>query len=156
MIIPNEQWYPCVPDLRSFAASRRPDWYGQVIDQFKPETSPRYAPANGLTYCNIFARDVMSAMDAPIPTGTINSVIALLRSKSVEGWRRGLPEEALQNANMGRPTLVTWANEMGHGHVAVVRPGASLMVANVGKTNFARGSVGQAFGTRPVEFWVHA
>jgi len=41
--------------------------YNAVIDQFGVDRNPRYAPHDGLTFCNIFVSDVTRAMEAPIP-----------------------------------------------------------------------------------------
>src|SRR5579864_7441499 len=63
-------WQPIVAPVRSSSAQRSPAAYVDVIAQFEVELNPRYRPREGKTYCNIFAWDVTSAMDAEIPHWT--------------------------------------------------------------------------------------
>src|SRR5262249_43473699 len=48
------QWLPLNPPIRSTPAARSPATYDVVIEQFGVERNPRYAPHDGLTFCNIF------------------------------------------------------------------------------------------------------
>jgi hypothetical protein len=98
--------------------------YFKVIEQFQVEESPRYAPDNK-TYCNIFAEDVMRAMNAPLPQMVVNDMVGWLKeNRATSGWRRVDERMAQQMAKEGHPSIAIAANvnPSKHGHVAVIRP----------------------------------
>lgn len=155
-MLPIDAWVKCPVVVMNKQGDRSPGWYEKVLDGYRV-TEERYRPRNGVTYCNIFAQDVMVAMCAPLPSKTANAIIADLRMGAVSGWKQVTEDVARANANAGKPTLVTWYNDAGpRGHIAVVRVSPkNIEIANVGRANFARGPIQLGFGKRPVEFWAH-
>lgn len=125
------------PGARSVTA------YNAVIDQFDVTMNRRYLPAGGNTFCNIFAGDVMAAMNAVLPhwvmpdgtpatprtTGAreqnVNALYDWLRLCGRRyGWSEIRMEDAQSFANEGKPTLgVYQAPPRRHGHIVVIRPG---------------------------------
>ena len=65
----SNQWLPVNPAVTSSPDNRTPESYSQVVDQFDVENSKRYDQQQDgkITWCNIFAWDVTSAMGAEIP-----------------------------------------------------------------------------------------
>ena len=79
------------------------------------------------SYCNVFARDVTSAMHAELPAGdSANEMCGWLNSKDGKraGWHlaTGGPEQAQAMANKGCPAIAIVQGDK-HGHVMVLRPG---------------------------------
>jgi hypothetical protein len=78
------------------------------------------------------------------------------------GWSKTSATLAQDAANQGRPTIVTYKNPTGIGHMGVIRPGSLPVgslgpaLAQAGRTNFANGFVQQGFGTLPITYWTHA
>ena len=159
-------WEPVNAPLTSRAGSRSRALYDAVLDQFDVGRNPRYARRDGNTYCNIFAWDATRAMGAEVPHWVsgheldANSLHRWLGNEGGRtGWRRVNAQEAQAQANLGRPTLATWYNPGGIGHVAMVRPGAVTpegpTIAQAGRRNFNHGQLQQGFGHRPAVFWAH-
>ena len=142
-IIPTEAWKPCSPSLTSSVGMRSAQLYRDVISQFRVETSERYRPRDGNTYCNIFVWDVTAAMGAEIPhfvdygTGAprtypdVSGAMELDANGTLDwlvktgpqyGWREVTAQEAQAWANSGRPAVTAWKNVGGIGHVQVVSP----------------------------------
>jgi hypothetical protein len=133
-----------------------------VIAQFPVTTSARYLPANGVTWCNIYAWDVSRALGCEIPhwwqgrEQTANNLVDWLSSVGPDyGWAECNEDQALDNANNGLPTFVTYKNQGGHGHIAVVLPGGSLTIAQAGLSNFVGKPLTSGFGNLPVQFFSH-
>lgn len=80
-----------------------------------------------------------------------NGICQWLQTTGVQsyGWKVCTPEEACIEASAGRPTLVTWLNLGGIGHIGVIRPSTfpNIRLAQAGAANFVNGSVGNGFGT---------
>jgi hypothetical protein len=132
-----------------------------------------------VTYCNIYASDVMQAMfagpahwvnletgaDAPVGKGAElrlrsdheASFVGWLRKWGPSRqWRQSAWEEAELNADLGRPTLVTYDAPAGRtGHVAVLLPGG--LIAQAGKVNLWRANIRNGFGSysEQLEYWIH-
>src|SRR5690606_23822867 len=75
------------------------------------------------------------------------------------GWRRVSAAEAQSMANQGHPSVASWNNPGGIGHIAMVRPGeitaGGPAIAQAGGSNFNNGTVRQGFGNAQPEYWVH-
>lgn len=166
--LPVEPWFPANAPLVNKPDARSRSSYEAVIDQFPVETHARWLPKGGATYCNIFAGDVTRALGCEIPRIIeskelpINGVIAWLREHGQSiGWKTATYPDAWQRANMGLPTVGTWLNPNGHGHIVMVRPSDSppMQCAQAGAECFLRGSLGRAFGTLVqqglVQFFTH-
>lgn len=160
-------WEPVNAPLRSNSSNRSATRYADVINQFAVGRNPRYAPRNGNTYCNIFVWDVTRAMGAELPHWVngreldANSVNRWLhQSGGANGWRRVDARTAQAYANAGRPSVASWRNPAGIGHIAMVRPGqitsAGPAAAQAGARNFNNGHIANGFGSRQPEYWVHA
>jgi putative chitinase len=171
-------WIPVDAPVRGDPSNRNAGNYGQVIDQFSVNNNPRYQPRGGNTYCNIFAWDVTRAMGAEIPhwvdgNGNPAGVGApgareldangghrwLEQHGPRHGWREVSAQEAQALANQGHPTVASWNNPGGIGHIAVVRPGEMTdrgpAIAQAGASNFNNGHVRDSFGNRPVQYFVN-
>lgn len=170
----HDQWKPITPMVSSFPGERSPHALRAVLDQFGISTSPRYAPRDGLTFCNIFAWDFTSAMGCEVPHWwdadgkrrelTANETLRLMRGGAFKGWHECAPAAAFDIALRGEPVLAMWLNPQGPGHVAVLEPvappkhdwrqGAVMQAGRVcGSLPLAR-----AFGEHRltlVDFWAH-
>lgn len=119
--------------------------YNKIINQFNVQKNARYKITNGSTWCNIFAADVMQAINLSgsfshwvAPNGkpltydaarktkgsyecNVKSHLSWMNKHGVKkyGWKKVSAKQAQQRANKGYPTLVM--NKTGT-HIAVVRP----------------------------------
>ncbi len=169
-------WIPVDAPVRGDPGARSADAYNSVIDQFSVDNNPRYARREGNTYCNIFAWDVTRAMGAEIPhwvdgagnptgVGQGRELDANGGHRWLEqhgprhGWREVSAAEAQALANQGHPTVASWNNPGGIGHIAVVRPGEDNgrgpAIAQAGASNFNNGHVRDSFGNAPVKYFVN-
>jgi peptidoglycan hydrolase-like protein with peptidoglycan-binding domain len=158
---------------------RSADAYNQALNQFAVGNNPRYRRRNGNTYCNIFAWDVTKAMGAEIPHWvdgnmnpsspgaagawemSANSIARWLDRKGGEnGWRQVSAAEAQVAANRGQPSIASWDNPGGIGHIGMIRPGVLTnrgpALAQAGSRNFNDGHVSDGFGRAQPEYWVHS
>ena len=67
---------------------------------------------------------------------------------------------AIANANAGNPTVSTWKNTGGIGHVQIVRPqkkgDIGVMVAQAGRVNYNYGTMQQGMGSnRSVIYYIN-
>lgn len=146
--IPAAAWVQANPSIVNHVGERSASAYRSVIDQFNVENQERYR-VNKLgqndTYCNIFAWDVSRAMGAEIPhyinaatgepaqaggPGTVeldaNAVNDWLNTYGKRyGWVQASAQEAQAYANQGMPSVTSWKNSNGHGHMQVVSPSAN-------------------------------
>lgn len=159
-------WEPVDAEVRSRPGARSRGLYDDVLNQFAVGVNLRYARRDGNTYCNIFVWDATRAMGAEIPHWVdgreldANSCSRWLATTGVRnGWSRVSAEEAQESANEGQPTVATWRNPNGIGHIAMVRPGTLTAegpaIAQAGSRNFNRGHVADGFGSRTPEYWAH-
>lgn len=110
------------------------------------------------TFCNFFARDVMLAYSCPLPRMKANGMHYWLSGDDGRkaGWLSSTEAQAMVSAEQGRPTLASWANEAGPGHIAVVRPSEYIgvvCIAQAGKNNFIAGTLTEGFGDIQPSFW---
>lgn len=173
-----DAWIPVDAPLQNRPGERSASAYADVLDQFAVGNNPRYARRNGNTYCNIFSWDATRAMGAEIPhwvdrNGNPAAVGArgawemdanatnrwLHNHGPRNGWRQVSAEEAQRMANQGHPTVASWNNPGGIGHIAMVRPGeltaGGPTIAQAGSSNFNSGTVRQGFGSAQPEYFVH-
>lgn len=171
-------WIPVDAPLQNRPGDRSASQYADVLDQFAVGNNPRYAKRNGNTYCNIFVWDATRAMGAEIPhwvdgNGNPAKVGAsgawemnanatnrwLHNHGPRHGWRQVSAEEAQRLANQGHPTVASWNNPGGIGHIAMVRPGeltaGGPTIAQAGSSNFNSGTVRQGFGSAQPQYFVH-
>lgn len=150
--LPKGQAIPTVAQYTNTADQRGVDAINTVLNQFKVQTTTRYQPVPNKTFCNIFAWDATSAMNAEIPhwidrktnmpyTYNIHLSYAENAKLATEtnvnrlydwmqtngnaiGYREVSEEEARKAANMGKPAVALWKNPaVGHsGHIVVLRP----------------------------------
>ncbi len=169
-------WQPLTPPRTNGLGLRSGPTYSAIIDQFEVETAPRYAPGQGVTFCNIFALDVTAAMGTglghwydpgtgdPTAMGIGQEMSAnrlndwLHKFGAAHGWNQISQALAATAAFNGYPTLASWRNVDGKpGHVAVVRPTNSLLmsIAQAGGHNFNQGTLSQGFGKLKPDFFTH-
>ena len=173
-----------VPHYRNVGA-RSAQNYNKIIDQFNVAKNPRYKITNGSTWCNIFAWDVMRAMNVPFshwvaPNGKPLTYNEAKKTKGAKehgvtrhlewikkygakyGWRKVSASEAQKRANKGYPTLVMGSSGS---HIAVVRPETSKykyttnnpVISQAGAYNVNYGKAGYYFGTtKNLVYWTHA
>ena len=163
------------PHYENTSAGRSESAYNKVIDQFNVQSNKRYQPASGRTYCNIFAWDVMSAMNVSLPHWIKNNEPATsttsganeLNANAVYNWLQEYGAsygwskvdnayDAQKRANDGYPTIAIWKNTSGaSGHVAVVRPEGNgytytdtkgPVIAQAGASNYNYCNVKTGFG----------
>jgi Putative peptidoglycan binding domain len=160
-------WEAVEAEVRSTPDDRSAGLYDDVLNQFAVGVNLRYARRDGNTYCNIFAWDATRAMGAEIPHWVngreldANSCHRWLATTGARnGWSPAAAAQAQAAANAGRPTVATWNNPGGIGHIAMVRPGtltaAGPAIAQAGAKNFNKGHLADGFGARVPTYWVHA
>ncbi len=174
-------WTQVDAPLKNTAGQRSAIWYGGVIDQFDVANATfagRYVGSGGR--CNIFAGDVMRAMNAPLPTKgqlgtgasgskwtdpmTANATdVNRWLSQSQGGWRSINPTTAsglsqlIAWVNAGKPALASTP-----GHIAVIRPGQgnlsswkNLTIAQAGAALFLSGPIWDRFAGQTPQFFIH-
>ncbi len=160
-------WESVSAPVQSDASSRSRGRYDDVLNQFAVAANLRYAQRDGNTFCNIFSWDATKAMGAEIPHWVngreldANGTNAWLRNQgSAHGWSQATAGEAQAAANRGQPSVATWNNPGGIGHIAMVRPGelndSGPASAQAGGINFNHGHIANGFGSRQPGYWVHA
>lgn len=138
--IPVNGWIAATPAIVSTEEYRDPNLYRAVVNQFMVESSERYQPRDGKTYCNIFMWDVTAAMGAEVSHYTDpatgepryrpnNEGAIAMNATRIDtwlanyghnyGWREADAETAQYYANQGRPAVTTSGS---NGHVQVVVP----------------------------------
>ncbi len=141
-----------------------------VTAQFNLKHDPRYVPAEGLTFCNIWAWDFSRAMGAEVPHWVDGREMTANEYGRPGGWfetegqRLGWREvrstgSVLAEVNAGNVVIAVLHNPGGHGHITPVVPDLHrVTVANVGVQNFQRVPIEQAYGhfLPQVRYWVHA
>jgi hypothetical protein len=146
-------WTAPIGQVQSYVSNRSSAFLDLVIDQFHVDSNPRYARRSGSTYCNIFAQDVMRALNIELPWGNANALADYLGSLDgkLHGWSEVNASDAQNAANRGQPSLASVLNSGGTGHIQVVRPGNMTtngpIVAQAGASNFSVGTVLQGMGT---------
>lgn len=180
-----------VPHYRN-VGERSAQNYNKIIDQFDVAKNPRYKiiykKVNGKTkistWCNIYAWDVMRAMNVPFShwldqkgrpltyneakntkgayeCGVRMHLLWIKKYGAKYGWRQVTANEAQKRANKGYPTLVM--NTSGS-HIAVVRPETSKykyttnnpVISQAGASNVKYGKAGTYFGTtKNLVYWTH-
>lgn len=187
--VPSASWQPSNPSLVSHVGERSADAYRAVISQFNVESSERYRVnkmGQNDTYCNIFAWDVSRAMGAEIPhyinpatkepvqAGTPNAIELnanaindwLNTTGKTYGWVKVSAEEAQYYANQGMPSVTSWKNPGGHGHMQIVSPSADgqynasrgVAIAQAGRHLYNYNYITAVYGSRTlpnVEYFVH-
>lgn len=148
----HKQFLPLPPVLRSNLGARSPESANLVLAQFNVGLAPRYAPRDGVTFCNIFVWDVAAAFGVQLPHWLTlqgepadkpgpparETTANELRDRLVAGAWGWEPMEAIkaaQNAARGCPTIAIWRNHTGPGHVAWLEPtsdAADIEVAQAG------------------------
>ena len=91
--------------------------YRQIIDSFDVENSPKYQKRGHVTYCNVFAQDVASKCNAPLPDGLCSNMLDKLSGNKFPRWYSVTYAEAQRRANEGCPTIAITPD-----HIAMVRP----------------------------------
>lgn len=137
-MVPDNYLHPCSPVLTNGEGDRSPEAYYNVAKQFNVSRMSRYRPkvwgGSTVTFCNIYARDVMSAMGLSGPyAGSSggcgvwfhNLYTGTQSGGQPDGWRRlSSAAEAQQYADQGWPTIALWTE-----HVQVVMPSPSALGA---------------------------
>lgn len=176
-----EQWAPLKPpaNVLALGATRSSTNLLAAVAALHVTTAQRYAPDLTHTWCNVYASDLLGILRAPLPrivAGrelTINEVIGGLRGRDFvfRDWTRlagaGWASDAktlarlFDLADAGMPTIATYQNPTGHGHIAVLVPGHDrahgIFVSCAGRICLERGPIAQAFGAvlPQLEFWGH-
>lgn len=158
------------PGARRYVSTlqnRSPELLCDILAEHQFRGAARYRPRDvdgkpGIeTFCNVHSCDVAEAMGVLLPRGKRANELALwLASGGVEhGWEQVSEHTARAMADEGQLALAVWFNPNGGpGHIAPLEPSMGepgVWCSNVGATNFLRGTVGQAFGSRAVTFFVH-
>ena len=169
-----------VPLRTNAPGARAPGIYLDVCAQFGVAENPRYAPAAGLTFCNVYVSDATNAMGALIPHWVLpdgtpaaprapgarelncNKTDAFLRSGGAGRWGWTLLDgeaAARVHANAGRPTVALWRNPSGGpGHIGLIMPspaGGPTLLSQAGKRCFHLEPLPRGFATVVPSFWGH-
>ena len=160
---------PVVAPIQGDASNRSAELLETVIAQHQVETAPRYArrdvtgDAIPETFCNVFARDCCRALGVPLPEGLrANGLLEWLAGPEgrKRGWAAVSAHAARGCAGEGLPVVAAWYNRNGgSGHIAMVLPAPDepgLVIAQAGRTNFARGPLARGFGDLLPTFFAHA
>lgn len=168
----HDQWRPLTKMMTNAPGDRSQESLRAVIDQFGLATSARYAPRDGLTFCNIFSWDVTRALGCEVPHWwdadgkrrelTANETLRLMRGGAFPGWQMCAPAMIADIACTGAPVLAFWLNGFGPGHVALVAPvevkyWRDAMVAQAGRV-CGEMRIDKAFGDHRLtllDFWTH-
>lgn len=124
--------------------------------------APRDVTGDGLneTWCNVLAQDVCEAMGVTLPRNMrANDLVRWLELESKQWDWEAVPAHVAQRmADEGQLALAVWHNPSGSGHVTVMIPSLGepdYFCAQAGRTNFTRGTISQAFGSRVVSYFAH-
>lgn len=154
---------------RSTLQTRTAELLIDVLAEHQFRGASRYRPrdvdGDGTpeTWCNVHTVDVAEAMGLLLPRGKrANELTMYLLQQSrdaASGWEQVNAHVAQACADVGQLAIACWFNPNGGpGHIAPLEPSMGelgVWCSNVGATNFLRGTVGQAFGSRAVTFFVH-
>jgi hypothetical protein len=125
--------------LTNTAVNRAASEYVKMILQLVL-TDPRYQKDKNGTKCNILAEDLLNVMGVETERRLANDHVMLWR-KGMLGAQKMVIEDAVNNANLGCPTIAALV-EQPHGHLMVVLPQpavgatADLLIAQAGASNF--------------------
>lgn len=127
-----------------------------VVDNFA------FIARDGVTVCNCYVTVCTAALGCAIPPMLANKQHAWLLSPEgqLAGWMHVDSETARQRAALGYPTVASWSNPDGHGHIALCVPpppgDARLFVSAAGAENFVRAPIERSFGTgKDIAFFTH-
>ena len=181
--------YKDVVPMYQYDTVRSADSYNVLIDQFDVENNDRYKieeleDGKKLTWCNIYASDVMGACGVPFthwlsPDGKPISFETAINTKGAYectvlrhqkwldeygikdyGWKKIDADEAQKRADQGYPTIVL--NSTGS-HIAVVRPetdelrynGKNVIISQAGAYNLRYSTPEICFGTDDLIYYTH-
>lgn len=162
-----ERWVPITAPTTSGSLLRAAQHLVAVVAQFEVDTHPRYAAAEGKTYCNVFLWDVTRALACEIPHWWLgrelnaNGMIDWLGGQGLNhGWYPVSQVDVVNRAAKGLPTVGTWRSKGDSpGHVAKVVPTPEHMQgifsAQAGATNFSCERIENGFGALPIAYWGH-
>lgn len=130
-----------------------------AVDPLAPKYLRRDVTGDGKpeTFCNTFIVDCCLALGVVVPWLLANDLITWLLDDAKD-WVCVDAVDAMHAANRGAPTLATWANADGPGHLAMVVPStdsAEVQIAQAGYRNYLRAPLATGFGSRPVRFFTH-
>lgn len=141
-----------------------------VIEELDVANAPRYRPGPGVTWCNIFVTDVITAMGfepghwvqadgTPAPVGSGKELNAnglvrwLIEYGPVKGWIEADKATATDAAARGHLVVVGYDSKSNKpGHVAVMLHEGTI--AQAGRRNFVGETVRSGFGALPVRYFV--
>lgn len=174
-IVP-EQWRPLKPPPDVEALGRGPRSGSALLGVTRAlcvTQAKRYEPDEKRTWCNVYAVDALEILRAPLERErTVNELVAGLRKSRYPGWLPLAGENWAADGKMilslsnraacGLPTVATWLNLQGHGHIAIVVPTptdghSGLYVTCAGRDRLQEAPIAHAFGfalTR-LQFWGH-
>ena len=105
---------------------------------------------NGWTHCNLAVVRILAALGITVPMKLANDLqLWFLGDGSRDGWRKVSLPEAMKAADRGEPVVVSYFNDVGHGHIAVMRPSRGdgvPRIAQAGARNFEDGTLAAGFG----------
>lgn len=127
-----------------------------VVDNFA------FLARDGVTVCNCYVTVCTAAMNCAIPPMLANKQHAWLMSNEgrLAGWMHVDSETARQRAMLGYPTVASWENPLGHGHIAMCVPppngDARIFISSAGEHNFVRAPIERSFGIgKSIDFFTH-
>lgn len=155
---------PVEPEVASTPGSRDPLLSRVVLDQFAPETNPRYARREA---GHIFVWDFANAMGCKVPryraTGelTLEQVCSWFRTLGTDaGWIKITGQRAVELATGGAPVIALPRNPRLM-LLAVARPdeqgsdGLPLLSSACQRQRGSRLTAAEAFGERHADYYFH-
>lgn len=145
-----------------------------VVADLDVEHAERYkADPHYVTFCNIFAADVITAMGFepghwidehtgdPAEVGKGHELNANGMARwfkqwgPAKGWINADRATALDAAARGHLVVVTYDSKTDKpGHIAIVLPEGTI--AQAGRTNFVGKTIREGFGNLPTQFWIQS
>jgi hypothetical protein len=142
--------------------TRTPDAALGLISGIDVVNNFAFLARDGVTVCNCYVTCCTAALGCAVPPMLANKQHEWLMSSEgqLAGWLHVDSETARQRATLGYPTVVSWLNPEGHGHIALCVPpptgDARLFVSAAGLQNFVRAPIERSFGIgKTLSFFTH-
>lgn len=142
---------------------RSPEFLLALVSDMAVTHNFAFTPRDGLTFCNCYVAVVTASLRCPIPPRLANLQNAWLKSDEgrMAGWMPVDAETARARAQLGYPTVASWANPKhdAPGHIALLVPApqgvASIHISQAGTENFIRAPIGRGFGSLAPDYFTH-
>lgn len=142
--------------------TRSPDAVLGLVSGIDVVNNFAFLARDGVTVCNCYVTVCTAALGCAVPPMLANKQHEWLLSNEgmLAGHMHVDSETARQRAALGYPTIASWSNPQGHGHIAMCVPppfgDARLFVSAAGEHNFVRAPIERSFGLgKSIDFFTH-